>query len=156
MLLSFSYNARGGTGIYNRNVIRVKVHQWMQKFKVHVACALHACPRAIRGFSWSSAEGEGDEPVDMSVTSLDLSDGDVAEPFRFNFEIAWEVANKGTSQCLHASSPRPPLEGETGDSACSTDLVVWVERFFRIFSRDLLLSKVYVLTPHLYSPCPCW
>ena len=21
--------------------------------------------------------------------------GDVAEPFRFNFEIAWEVANKG-------------------------------------------------------------
>ena len=31
----------------------------------------------------------------MSETSLDLSDGDVAEPFRFNFEIAWEVANKG-------------------------------------------------------------
>ena len=22
-------------------------------------------------------------------------DGEVAEPFRFNFEIAWEVANKG-------------------------------------------------------------
>ena len=33
----------------------------------------------------------------MSETSLDLSDGDVAEPFRFNFEIAWEVANKGGS-----------------------------------------------------------
>ena len=33
----------------------------------------------------------------MSETSLDLSDGDVAEPFRFNFEIAWEVANKGRS-----------------------------------------------------------
>ena len=25
--------------------------------------------------------------------------GDVAEPFRFNFEIAWEVANKGTCTC---------------------------------------------------------
>ena len=24
-------------------------------------------------------------------------DGEVAEPFRFNFEIAWEVANKGRS-----------------------------------------------------------
>ena len=30
----------------------------------------------------------------MSTSSLDLG---VAEPFRFNFEIAWEVANKGTS-----------------------------------------------------------
>ena len=27
---------------------------------------------------------------------------DVAEPFRFNFEIAWEVANKGTSMvCIY-------------------------------------------------------
>lgn len=30
------------------------------------------------------------------MSSTDLSyDDEVAEPFRFNFEIAWEVANKG-------------------------------------------------------------
>ena len=28
-------------------------------------------------------------------STLDLGEGEVAEPFRFNFEIAWEVANKG-------------------------------------------------------------
>lgn len=30
----------------------------------------------------------------MSSTEADYDD-EVAEPFRFNFEIAWEVANKG-------------------------------------------------------------
>ena len=41
----------------------------------------------------------------MSETSVDaVIDGlegdclDVAEPFRFNFEIAWEVAHKGMMQ----------------------------------------------------------
>ena len=31
---------------------------------------------------------------EMSSTEADYDD-EVAEPFRFNFEIAWEVANKG-------------------------------------------------------------
>lgn len=31
----------------------------------------------------------------MTSSELDFGD-EVAEPFRFNFEIAWEVANKGT------------------------------------------------------------
>jgi len=30
----------------------------------------------------------------MASSELDLGN-EVAEPFRFNFEIAWEVANKG-------------------------------------------------------------
>ena len=30
----------------------------------------------------------------MASSELDFGD-EVAEPFRFNFEIAWEVANKG-------------------------------------------------------------
>ena len=29
------------------------------------------------------------------MSSSELNVGEVAEPFRFNFEIAWEVANKG-------------------------------------------------------------
>lgn len=29
------------------------------------------------------------------MSTTDLSEGEVADPFRFNFEIAWEVANKG-------------------------------------------------------------
>ena len=34
----------------------------------------------------------------MSSFSEDL-DSDVAEPFRFHFEVAYEVANKGTCVC---------------------------------------------------------
>lgn len=36
----------------------------------------------------------------MSTFSEDL-DSDVAEPFRFHFEIAYEVANKGTCVRLY-------------------------------------------------------
>ena len=32
----------------------------------------------------------------MASSELDLRE-EVAEPYRFNFEIAWEVANKGQS-----------------------------------------------------------
>ena len=31
----------------------------------------------------------------MSSSDVEYGGGEVAEPFRFHFEIAWEVANKG-------------------------------------------------------------
>lgn len=58
----------------------------------------------------------------MSSTEADYDD-EVAEPFRFNFEIAWEVANKGwyttrtitrvyivyACVCVHITCPVKPL-----------------------------------------------
>ena len=38
----------------------------------------------------------------MASSELDLRE-EVAEPYRFNFEIAWEVANKGQSSQRQAS-----------------------------------------------------
>lgn len=37
----------------------------------------------------------------MELNSLEegMKQVEVAEPYRFNFEIAWEVANKGESEC---------------------------------------------------------
>ena len=36
------------------------------------------------------------------MSSSELNIGEVAEPFRFNFEIAWEVANKGILHYTHS------------------------------------------------------
>ena len=32
------------------------------------------------------------------ASEVDYGGGEVAEPFRFHFEIAWEVANKGETK----------------------------------------------------------
>lgn len=54
---------------------------------LHVETCLHA-----HSFHLSAVAGL---VARMSTFSEDL-DSDVAEPFRFHFEVAYEVANKGT------------------------------------------------------------
>ena len=56
-------------------------------YPVAVYCGARARKAKERGRELAGA---------MSSSDLDIS-GEVAEPFRFNFEIAWEVANKGQS-----------------------------------------------------------
>ena len=48
----------------------------------------------------------------MSSLSEDPDlDADVAEPFRFHFEVAYEVANKGMCACACACAPELDLVG---------------------------------------------
>lgn len=51
----------------------------LRRASLAVRIYIVACPKKEVGFTMSEHE----------------YDGEVAEPFRFNFEIAWEVANKG-------------------------------------------------------------
>ena len=44
----------------------------------------------------------------MASSDVEYGGGEVAEPFRFHFEIAWEVANKGERE-IEAERERESL-----------------------------------------------
>ena len=84
-----------------RPTLRMRV---VQRSHVCVACTPAPCSIGVLSFiSEIALTGDLDLPhleTRRRSCKLDMSElefnGEVAEPFRFNFEIAWEVANKGT------------------------------------------------------------
>ena len=86
----------------------------------------------------------------MASSELDLGE-EVAEPYRFNFEIAWEVANKGQIRQRQASVWQQTLRqsvslqrGATPELLTNLDLFVW--------QVCLCYTAVYMYCFQLFMP----